>query len=162
MRFPGPAWLVPAALVAAVPGPAPACQQLPIVYFWGGSSEINELGREALDGFAAQVVTRQRDLAAIRVTGHSDRTGTAAARRRIALRRATAVGDYLQARGVLPNLLRIEGASDSRPMVETADGVREPQNRRVEIAFSYTPEAVADMTRRREADAAVGRPAPLC
>ena len=156
------AWLLSAALVAAVPAPASACQQLPIVFFWNGSSEINAHGRESLDGLAAQLVRRPGDVREILITGHSDRTGPASARRSIALDRAAAVGDYLQARGILPSLLRIGGVSDSRPMVETADGVREPQNRRAEIALGYTPEALAETARRRQADAAAGRPPPLC
>ena len=162
MRSYAPAWFVSAALALAVPAPAQACQQLPIVFFWNGSSEINAHGRESLDGLAVQLSRRPGEVREILVTGHSDRTGPASARRRIAVERAAAVRDYLQSRGVLPTLIRIEGASDSRPMVETADGVREPQNRRVEIALGYTPEALAAMRRQREADAAAGRPPPLC
>ena len=162
MRSYGFTWLVPAALALAVPAPAWACQQLTMVFFWNGSSEINAHGRESLDGLAAYLSQRAGEVREILIAGHSDRTGPASARRRIALERAAAVRNYLQARGVLPSLLRIEGASDSRPMVETADGVREPQNRRAEIALSYTPDALAEMSRQREADAAAGRPPPLC
>lgn len=151
-----------AALALAIPAPAWACQSLPIIYFRGGSSEINDYGRESLDGLAAQLSQRPEDLREILITGHSDKTGPPAARRRIAIERATSVRDYLAARGVSFRLFRIEGASDSRPMVETADGVREPQNRRAEIALSYTPEAVAEMVRRRDAEAAAGRPTPMC
>ena len=150
------------AVAVSIPAPAQACQMLPIVYFRHGGSAIDAHGRESLDGLAAQISQRQDELREILITGHSDKTGSSAARRRIAIERAAAVRDYLAARGVSYRLLRTEGAADSRPMAETADGVREPLNRRAEIALSYTPEAVAEMVRRRDADAAAGRPPVLC
>ena len=150
------------ALALAFPASAQACQMLPIVYFRHGGSAIDEHGRAVLDDLAAQLVSRPDDVREILITGHSDRTGPASARLGVALERAAAVRDYLLARGLVAGWFRIEGAADSRPMVETADGVREPQNRRAEIALSYTPEAVAEMVRRRDADAAAGRPTPMC
>nr|MDP9415782.1 flagellar motor protein MotB [Pseudomonadota bacterium] len=38
-------------------------------------------------------------------------------------------------RGVPDGAITTEAFGESRPLVETADGVREPQNRRVEITF---------------------------
>ena len=41
----------------------------------------------------------------------------------------------LAGRGVPDGSITTEAFGESRPLVDTADGVREPQNRRVEITF---------------------------
>jgi outer membrane protein OmpA-like peptidoglycan-associated protein len=50
-------------------------------------------------------------------------------------RRADSVRSYLAGRGIPDGSIATEAFGESRPLVETADGVREPQNRRVEITF---------------------------
>jgi outer membrane protein OmpA-like peptidoglycan-associated protein len=63
---------------------------------------------------------------------HSDRAGAAAYNLALSRRRAAAIAAYLRRRG-LTAPFRIEAFGESRPLVETPDGVREPQNRRAEI-----------------------------
>ncbi|SHK45425.1 hypothetical protein SAMN02745194_04951, partial [Roseomonas rosea] len=41
----------------------------------------------------------------------------------------------LSRRGIARNQMSIQAFGESRPLVPTADGVREPQNRRVEIVL---------------------------
>jgi opacity protein-like surface antigen len=50
-------------------------------------------------------------------------------------RRADAVKSYLAGKGVPDAAMSTEAFGESKPLVDTADGVREPQNRRVEITF---------------------------
>jgi outer membrane protein OmpA-like peptidoglycan-associated protein len=45
------------------------------------------------------------------------------------------VKSYLAGKGVPDASIVTEAFGESRPLVDTADGVREPQNRRVEITF---------------------------
>ncbi len=47
----------------------------------------------------------------------------------------TTSASYLAGRGVPDGSITTEAFGESRPLVDTADGVREPQNRRVEITF---------------------------
>jgi OOP family OmpA-OmpF porin len=70
------------------------------------------------------------------VTGHTDRSGSDAYNQALSIRRATAVQNALIANGVSAALIVIRGAGESEPLVPTADGVREPQNRRVEIVIN--------------------------
>jgi outer membrane protein OmpA-like peptidoglycan-associated protein len=49
---------------------------------------------------------------------------------------------YMAGKGVPEGSMTTEAFGESRPLVETADGVREPQNRRVEITFSGAPAPV--------------------
>ncbi len=67
--------------------------------------------------------------------GHADRSGSADYNVGLSQRRADAVKAYLGGRGVPDGAMSTEAFGESRPLVETADGVREPQNRRVEITF---------------------------
>ena len=50
-------------------------------------------------------------------------------------RRADAVKAYLTARGIGGDKISTEAFGESRPRVDTADGVRELQNRRVEVTY---------------------------
>ena len=57
--------------------------------------------------------------------------------RRLAPCRMTlcAAPSYLAGRGIPDGAITTQAFGESRPLVETADGVREPQNRRVEITY---------------------------
>ena len=69
------------------------------------------------------------------MAGHADRSGTPQYNQRLSQRRADAVAAELVRRGVPRNAMAIQAFGESRPLVPTADGVREPQNRRVEIVL---------------------------
>lgn len=76
---------------------------------------------------------RQGGNPSIIVEGHADRSGTDQYNQALSKRRADAVKSYLQRNGISDSNISVEAFGESRPLVETADGVREPQNRRVEI-----------------------------
>ena len=71
----------------------------------------------------------------IGVTGHTDRAGSDAYNMALSLRRANAVKDALVREGIPATGITVVGRGESQPLVPTADGVREPQNRRVEIVL---------------------------
>jgi outer membrane protein OmpA-like peptidoglycan-associated protein len=60
-------------------------------------------------------------------------SGTAAYNQKLSVRRADAVKAELVRLGVPAASITAIGRGESNPLVPTADGVREPQNRRVEI-----------------------------
>ncbi|MGG5807807.1 OmpA family protein [Falsiroseomonas sp. CW058] len=123
-----PPMLAPPPVAAA---PAPAATRTFIVYFDIRSASLTARARE-LVAEAAQAARSGR-AARIEVTGHADRSGTPAVNMRLSLRRAQAVAQELQRRGVARGDITIRGAGEAEPAVPTADGAREPQNRRVEI-----------------------------
>ncbi len=130
----------PAPMAAPAPAPAPAPVAAPaparnyIVFFDFDKADLKTdaqtVVRQAAAGFKnSQGVTR------IEATGHADRSGTPAYNQKISQRRAEAVRAELVAQGVPANAITISAKGETQPLVQTADGVREPQNRRVEIVL---------------------------
>jgi outer membrane protein OmpA-like peptidoglycan-associated protein len=72
----------------------------------------------------------------IDITGHADRSGSARYNDRLSRRRANAVKRGLISNGVPEKDIIIYAHGEREPLVPTRDGVREPQNRRVEIALN--------------------------
>lgn len=100
-----------------------------MIFFDSGGREIRREWEPVLDEAVKAAAGGTR----LRVTGHSDRPGSTAVNRRFALARAQVVAEALVARGVPRTSLTIESEGEDNPFVPTADGVREIQNRRVDI-----------------------------
>ena len=71
--------------------------------------------------------------AKVTCTGHTDTVGPAAYNMALSLRRASAVKDALVREGVPATTIAVLGRGEESLLVRTKEGVREPQNRRVEI-----------------------------
>ncbi len=71
----------------------------------------------------------------LRVTGYADRSGAPGYNQRLSERRAANVAAALARLGVPRAQMQVGGRGDNDNRVPTAAGVREPQNRRVEIVF---------------------------
>ena len=68
-------------------------------------------------------------------TGHADRSGTVKYNLGLSKRRAEAVKKALVQLGITSNEIATVWKGEAEPLVQTKDGVREPQNRRVEIVL---------------------------
>jgi len=73
--------------------------------------------------------------ASVMLAGHADRSGTATYNVGLSQRRAANVRSYLAGRGIPDGRITTEAFGESQPRVPTADGVRELQNRRVEVTY---------------------------
>ena len=104
-----------------------------MVFFDWDKADITPQAAAILDNAASQYAATGQ--AQVMLAGHADRSGAADYNVGLSQRRATAVREYLAGRGVPEGVMTTEAFGESRPLVETADGVREPQNRRVEITF---------------------------
>jgi len=69
----------------------------------------------------------------VMIAGHTARIGSDQANVGLSQRRAANARALLVAFGVPDGVITTEAFGESRPLVETADGVAEPQNERVEI-----------------------------
>ena len=104
-----------------------------IIFFDWDKDEITPAAAAILDNAAAAYA--QTGSASVTLAGHADRSGSDAYNVGLSQRRANNVRSYLAGRGVPDGSITTEAFGESRPLVDTADGVREPQNRRVEITF---------------------------
>jgi outer membrane protein OmpA-like peptidoglycan-associated protein len=103
------------------------------IHFDFASSRLTPGGQ--IHAAAAAVRISDLTLARVRLVGHTDRVGGPAANRRLAARRAAAVAEFLVSAGVPRDLIEIDERGEADLPVATADGVREPLNRSVEISI---------------------------
>jgi OOP family OmpA-OmpF porin len=101
-----------------------------LVFFDWDKSVLTADARRVLD----QVVTRERNnTQGFHLIGHADKSGPDNYNMKLSQRRADAVKAYLVSKGIAANRITTEARGERDPLVQTADGVREPQNRRVAI-----------------------------
>ena len=102
-----------------------------LLYFIRGSDELTEESKGELARMLAEL--RLRAAPDILVIGHTDRVGNDANNDRLSLQRAERVRQSLVGQGIAAERIRASGRGEREPVVQTADGVDEPRNRRVEI-----------------------------
>jgi OOP family OmpA-OmpF porin len=121
----------PAAAPLPTAVPAPAAARSYLVFFDWDKATLTERARaivkEAADNSTRVQYTR------IEVNGYTDTSGTPRYNKDLSERRARAVAGELIRDGVAQNAIDIHGLGDTNLLVSTGPGVREPQNRRVEI-----------------------------
>ena len=114
------------------PPPAVAPPSFMVFFDWDRSNlsaQALATIKQAADAFRAKGNAR------ITATGHTDTSGPEAYNMALSLRRANAVKDALVREGVPAQAITVIGMGEKGILVPTADGVREPQNRRVEIVI---------------------------
>ena len=67
------------------------------------------------------------------VVGHTDRSGPDSYNDGLALRRAHAIADMMGGAGIPAGMIAVSGMGERQPRVQTVDGQRTPENRRVEV-----------------------------
>jgi outer membrane protein OmpA-like peptidoglycan-associated protein len=115
----------------AAPAPAPARSYL--VFFDWDRAELTDRARQIVAEAAA--ASTHVHTTRILVNGYTDTSGTPAYNQELSLRRARAVAAELTKDGVPQTIIAITGYGETHLLVPTAPGVREPQNRRVEIVL---------------------------
>ena len=131
--FGGPSRSLPPPLPESVSAPPPAATpaRTYLVFFDWDRADLTTRARQIVAS-AAHASTHVQTTR-IEVNGYTDLSGTAAYNQRLSIRRAQTVENELVEDGVARNEIAIRGFGETHPLVQTATGVREPQNRRVEI-----------------------------
>ena len=134
----------------ATPPPPPPPAPLPpppppppvfLVFFDWDSAVVSPSGREVI-GLAAQTYKAGSPVT-VQVTGFTDTSGSADYNQRLSVRRANAAAAVLAQDGVPQSSMVVTGRGENDLRVPTPDGVREPQNRRVEIVEGGPPGPVS-------------------
>ncbi|MGI9433462.1 MAG: OmpA family protein [Geminicoccaceae bacterium] len=110
-----------------------------VVYFDFDSVDLNYEASQRLRKILRSL--RGLEIASITVDGHTDRAGSEAYNARLAAQRADTVASAFQICGLLPDETKVTQHGETAPAVETADGAREPRNRRVELFLSLDQSA---------------------
>ncbi|MDF3073782.1 MAG: outer membrane protein and related peptidoglycan-associated protein [Alphaproteobacteria bacterium] len=120
------------AIAAPVP-PAPvvAPKKNYLVFFDFDRSNITADAQRVIEEAAA--AAKAGNVARVQLTGHTDRSGSDQYNLALGTRRGEAVKQALIRLGIPAASIAVISRGESQPLVPTADGVREPQNRRVEI-----------------------------
>ncbi len=105
-----------------------------VVFFAWDRADITPVAATILDQVASDFA--RGEVPRIILSGHTDTTGTADYNLRLSERRARAAAAELTARGVPAEAIEVTWFGETDLRVPTADGVREPQNRRVEMLFA--------------------------
>jgi OOP family OmpA-OmpF porin len=102
-----------------------------VAYFDFNKSNINPEAAQVLDKVIA--AAKKSGSASVSVTGYADRVGSEDYNLKLSLRRADSARDYLIKGGIPADQITVSGRGEADPAVPTADNVKEPRNRRVEI-----------------------------
>ena len=120
-----------------MPPPPPAAaancpsEMKAIVFFdWDADVPLSEAS-----GTVAQIVDQRAACgwSQFSVVGHTDKSGTDLYNNGLSMRRAANVAAMMEQVGIAAADIATEARGESQVLVETADGVREAQNRRVEV-----------------------------
>ena len=127
---------VETAAEATVPTPPPATAPAPrsyLVFFDFDKSDLTPAAQSVVHSAAENAA--RLNVTKLSVTGHTDTHGSEAYNMRLSKRRAVSVQQELIHDGVPAGEIAIFAKGKHDLLVPTADGVKEPQNRRVQIVL---------------------------
>jgi iron complex outermembrane receptor protein len=121
-----------------VQAPAPAAvAHSYMVFFDFNKSDLTPQAVSIVDQAAANAGPAK--VTQLTVTGHTDTVGSDAYNMRLSRRRAESVAAELEKQGIPSSEIEIVAKGKHDLLVPTGDGVREPQNRRVQIVYGGAP-----------------------
>jgi iron complex outermembrane receptor protein len=132
----GAAEPAPEAAAAYVPPPVQAPAGTPrsyLVFFDFNESDLTPRATQIVDQAAKNAGPAK--VTQLTVTGHTDTVGSDAYNMRLSRRRAESVAAQLEKDGIPSSEIEIVAKGKRDLLVPTADGVKEPQNRRVQIVY---------------------------
>lgn len=101
------------------------------LYFVEGTTELTAESRPVLDELRMEVARRPG--VEVEVTGHTDTVGSTESNDALSLRRAEEIIGVLASAGIDRSLMSAVGRGERELRQQTADGVENPVNRRVEV-----------------------------
>jgi outer membrane protein OmpA-like peptidoglycan-associated protein len=111
----------------------PALPEHFVLYFETGGTRLTPESQALVPEILASAA--RRATVDMSVIGHSDTVGKPEINAAIALKRAQAIAELFQSRGLKVDALTVESHGSSNLLVPTPDQTAEPRNRRVEISI---------------------------
>ncbi len=131
---PPPPVVAPPRPAPVAPPAVPAAREFVVYFDWDQSvltSEAQSIITQAANYAKSGRPTR------VLVVGHADTSGSAAYNVGLSNRRARTTADALVAQGVAGGVISLDGRGETQLARATADGVREPLNRRATININF-------------------------
>jgi outer membrane protein OmpA-like peptidoglycan-associated protein len=119
-----------AVLAQSVPAP-PQLKDPFLLFFDHASAEVGARHTYLLVNIEKAVQATQAKR--VEIVGHADRKGSSRFNLALSRRRAAAIKAALVRRGVPERVITVDAVGEDRPIVPTADGVAEAQNRFVTV-----------------------------
>jgi outer membrane protein OmpA-like peptidoglycan-associated protein len=121
----------PPAAPVAEPPPAPVAPKQFIIFFGFNKCNITAEADAVLSEAAS--AAKSSGSASVRIVGHTDTVGSPAYNQKLSECRADAAKANLVGKGVSDGAISTSGKGEAELMVQTGDGVKEPQNRRATV-----------------------------
>jgi outer membrane protein OmpA-like peptidoglycan-associated protein len=102
-----------------------------LLYFLNNSTELTAASKSYIPEVLSLV--NKREFYEISIIGHTDTTGDDEYNMRLSSSRAEAIRDILLSHGIRFGQMELRYHGKRDPLIPTADNVREPRNRRVEV-----------------------------
>jgi outer membrane protein OmpA-like peptidoglycan-associated protein len=112
------------------------------ILFATNSSAVSEASKSALRNFSVSL--KQHPDTYVKVTGHTDNTGSADYNQTLSEKRAQSVFDYLMNQGVSSDRMTYEGKGIHNPVATNATNEGKALNRRVEIMIMPNETMIRD------------------
>jgi outer membrane protein OmpA-like peptidoglycan-associated protein len=131
---PAPGAPAPTAARDTAPAPSASAEKSFSVYF---DFDSWTLKAEQLSQMTKVInAARAGGQSSIVIVGHTDTSGAADYNQKLSLRRANVVGEALVDMGARKSALHVSGVGEADLAIQTADGVKEPRNRRAVITLA--------------------------
>lgn len=117
------------------------------ILFATNSSSLNTASQVALNNFATSL--KNNPDTDIEIIGYTDNTGTNAINNPLSEKRAQAVYNFLQQKGVAGNRMTSEGKGSSDPVASNSTAAGRSQNRRVEVYIMPNEKMIQDAQQGR-------------
>jgi outer membrane protein OmpA-like peptidoglycan-associated protein len=104
------------------------------VTFRTGSADLNAQFFKVLDGVA--LVTKKYDKTIIEIAGHTDNVGGSDYNKQLSQRRASAVAQYLESKGVSEARVMTAAGGEDHPIASNSTEQGRAANRRVEVTLA--------------------------
>lgn len=106
------------------------------IFFDFDDSSLTDFAKKILDNLYND--TRAADTLEVNLIGHADRSGAKAYNMRLSEKRVNNAKKYLVNKGIPARNISIDWKGETSPLIPTIDGIREAQNRRVDIQVETT------------------------
>ena len=104
------------------------------ILFPTGSAEILSSSHAVLDR-VAETLTKYETVK-VSIEGHTDSRGDDEDNRKLSLRRAESVRDYLVSKGITASRLEVEGFGEDKPVASNKTREGRARNRRIELRIT--------------------------